>query len=254
MKKIIAIICVVLISLIVVYKISIHMFHDKISSILEYDKIKMDDFLREVQTGDIIQVTNRFNPRVFEYMVLGLVIGNFYMHTAMIIKGKDGVPYMVHMQLINDKQYRRLTPNINNNSGGIYIEKLEDFLKLYNKRYGSLFAWHRVIEKHRHCFRAQNILKILFSIKNIKYTSNREILYHIWRRAIGSKDKLPKRSAQCNIIIGHILEELRVFSKSDDIYAEYTPDLFDGLLDKCGVYDSMRQIKIIPTPRLSTQT
>ena len=38
---------------------------------------------------------------------------------------------------------------------------------------------------------------------------------------ISVKDKLPKKSAQCNIVIGCILENLKIFKKSQDIYAEF---------------------------------
>jgi len=245
MKKLITIICIVAIALIFIYKISIHLYHDKISSIVEYDKIAIADFLREVQTGDIIQIINRFNPRFLQYAFLGLVVGTFYLHTAIVIKGKDGVPYIIHMQIINNKQYKRYSENKNENTGGIYIEKLEDLLILYIKRYRSLFGWYRVRDNARMKFKPHKIINSAFSIKNIKYTTNVEIMHHIFRKIIKSTDKLPKKSAQCNIVIGYILENLGIFKKSRDIYAEYTPDLFEGLLDMCGAYDTMRQVKII---------
>lgn len=245
MKHIIAIITIVCIALIILYKISLHLFRDKISSIIEYDKIDINNFLKVVDTGDIIQITNRFNPRFLQYTLLGLINGTFYLHSAIVIKSKDGVPYLVHMQKINNNQYNRYSPNLNNNTGGIYIEKLEDLLRLYIKRYGSIFAWYRVNDADRKRFNAMNIINAAMSIRNIKYTTNREILYHIWRRAINLRNKIPKKSAQCNIIIGYILERIGVFPKCDDIYSDYTPDNFDILLDKSGAYESMRQLKII---------
>lgn len=245
MKHIVAIITCVCISLIVLYKISLNLFRDKISSIIEYDKINMDNFLKAVNTGDIIQITNRFNPRFLQYTLLGLINGTFYLHSAIVIKAKDGTPYLLHMQMINNKQYCRYTENCNDNTGGIYIEKLEDLLRLYIKRYGSIFAWYRVNDVDKKKFPAIDIINAGMSIKNIKYTSNSEIIHHIWRRVVNSKDKLPKTSAQCNIVIGYILEKLGIFEKCEDIYAEYTPDNFEALLDKSGVYENMRQLKII---------
>lgn len=250
MKKIIATICIIAITLIVLYKISLNLYLDKIRSIVEYDKISIKDFLEEVQTGDIIQIINRFNPRFLQYTLLGLINGTFYLHSAIVIKDNNGVPYLIHMQIINNKQYKRHSPNINNNTGGIYIEKLEDVLKLYIKRYGSLFGWYRIRNAYKHKFKRNKIIKSAFSIKDIKYTTNREIAYHIWRRMVNSRkenrnENLPRKSAQCNIVIGTILEKLRIFKKSRDIYSEYTPDQFEGLLDKCGAYEGMRQMKVI---------
>lgn len=245
MKHIVAIITIVCIALIILYKISLHLFRDKISSIIEYDKIDINNFLKVVDTGDIIQITNRFNPRFLQYTLLGLINGTFYLHSAIVIKSKEGVPYLVHMQQINNKQYKRYSPNLNNNTGGIYIEKLEDLLRLYIKRYGSIFAWYRVNDADRNRFSAINIINAAMTIRNIKYTTNREILYHIWRRAINLRNKIPKKSAQCNIIIGYILERIGVFPKCDDIYSDYTPDNFDILLDKSGAYESMRQLKVM---------
>lgn len=245
MKHIVAIITIVCIALIILYKISLHLFRDKISSIIEYDKIDINNFLKVVDTGDIIQITNRFNPRFLQYTLLGLINGTFYLHSAIVIKSKEGVPYLVHMQQINNKQYKRYSPNLNNNTGGIYIEKLEDLLRLYIKRYGSIFAWYRVNDADRNRFSAINIINAAMTIRNIKYTTNREILYHIWRRAINLRNKIQKKSAQCNIIIGYILERIGVFPKCDDIYSDYTPDNFDILLDKSGAYESMRQLKVM---------
>lgn len=245
MKHIVAIITIVCIALIILYKISLHLFRDKISSIIEYDKINIDNFLKIVDTGDIIQITNRFNPRFLQYTLLGLINGTFYLHSAIVIKSRDGTPYLVHMQQINNKQYKRYSPNTNNNTGGIYIEKLEDLVRLYIKRYGSIFAWYPVNHKDRKRFNAMNIINTAMSIKNIKYITTCDLLYHIWRRAINLRNKIPKKSAQCNIIIGYILEKLKIFPKCDDIYSDYTPDNFDILLDKCGAYDTMRQLKII---------
>lgn len=244
MKHIVAIISIVCIALIILYKISLHLFRDKISSIIEYDKIHIDNFLKIVETGDIIQITNRFNPRFLQYTLLGLINGTFYLHSAIVVKDRNGIPYLVHMQQINNKQYKRHTDNFNNNSGGIYIERLDDLLRLYTKRYGSIFAWYRVNDKDKHRFKALNIINAAMSIKNIKYISTSELLYIMWRRAINLRSNLPKKSAQCNIVIGYILESLGVFQKCEDIYLDYTPDNFDILLDKSGAFEVMRQLKI----------
>lgn len=246
MRKVIAILCILGIAAIVLYKLTIALFRDKITALCEYDKIAMPDFIDQVQTGDIIYFMQRLNPRFVQYILLGILYGTLYIHAGMVVKARDGTPYIIHLQMINGKTYKRLSPNLNKNSGGIYIEKLEDCVKFYSNRFKSIFAWYRVKPESRHRFVISKIIASAFSLKNIPYMSMTDALYYFWRRITHKKDQTYRRNKiQCNIVIGCILENLGIFPRSEDIYMSYMPDVMENLLEMCGAYKTMIPIKIV---------
>jgi len=247
MKKVIALLCIIGIASILIYKITNALFRDKVDSMMEYDTIEMKQFLASLKTGDLIAFMNRENARFLQYKLTSLVQGTPYIHLGIVVKALDGTPYILHMQLLNGKQYKLHSPNINKNTGGIYLENLENCLKLYIKRYKSLFGVFRVKEKSSYIFKAKKIFNIALGIRNIKFMSNKEIVYHYVLRNIlmqNIKDSRRNR-AQCNILIGYILEQLDIIKPAEDIYVTYAPDKMDAIIESCGAYNAMQQIKII---------
>lgn len=249
MKKVITILCITGISLILLYKFTLSMFNQKVSYIKEYESVHLQKFLNYVQTGDIIYTMNRFNPRFLHYTLLALLTGTPYMHGAMVIKALDGTPFIVHMQL-QGPYYKRYSINKNKNPGGVYLEKLEDFLRVYIKRYKSIFGIFKVKENCSYKFKVKNIISSARKLSDVKFMSNYELIYHIVRMIVTNlifKLEVDKRRnrAQCNIVLGAILEDLGIFPKADDIFLTYTPHVMEMLYENSGFYYPIEQIKVL---------